>query len=138
MSGSDCEAVPNDTTLLAGYAAVVLDWWDGCVCASLARTVCKSLARVLTPIALDLSLSVSCNACCDAVCVLAAPSPSLCVWALLRAPPPIGLKYCVSVCCDQGGAIYVGSNAQVDIRGSVLSNNQAVRGGGGAQARHER
>ena len=45
---------------------------------------------------------------------------------------------CVSVCFDQGGAIYVGSNAQVDIRGSVLSNNQAVRGNGGAQARHER
>ena len=45
---------------------------------------------------------------------------------------------CVSVWCDQGGAIWVGSNAQVDIRGSVLSNNQAVRGGGGAQARHER
>ena len=45
---------------------------------------------------------------------------------------------CVSVWCDQGGAIYVGSNAQVDIRGSVLSNNQAVRGGGGALARHER
>ena len=42
---------------------------------------------------------------------------------------------CVSVCCDQGGAINVGSNAQVDIRGSVLSNNQAVRGGGGTLAR---
>ena len=38
----------------------------------------------------------------------------------------------------RGGAIYVGTNAQVDIRGSVLSNNQAVRGNGGAQARHER
>ena len=45
---------------------------------------------------------------------------------------------CVSVCCDQGGEIYVNSNAQVDIRGSVLSNNHAVRGGGGAQAHHER
>ena len=45
---------------------------------------------------------------------------------------------CVSVWCDQGGAIYVNYNAQVDIRGSVLSNNQAVRGGGCALARHER
>ena len=45
---------------------------------------------------------------------------------------------CVSVWCDQGGAIFVNSNAQVDIRGSVLSNNQAVRGGVGALARHER
>ena len=44
----------------------------------------------------------------------------------------------VCVWCDQGGAIYVITNAQVDIRGSVLSNNQAVRGGGGALARHER
>eukprot|EP01046_Picozoa_sp_COSAG06_P056514 COSAG06_NODE_10713_length_1630_cov_24.267146_2_plen_165_part_00 len=93
----------------------------------------KSLARVLTAIALDLSLCVSCNACCDAVCVHAT-----CVWALLRAPPPIGLTCCVSVWCDQGGAIYVSIHAQVDIRGSVLSNNQAVRGGGGALARHER
>jgi hypothetical protein len=45
---------------------------------------------------------------------------------------------CVSVWCCQGGAIYVNSNAQVDIRGSVLSNNQAVRGNGGALAHHER
>ena len=45
---------------------------------------------------------------------------------------------CVSVWCDQGGAICVRENAQVDIRGSVLSNNQVVRGGGGALARHER
>eukprot|EP01046_Picozoa_sp_COSAG06_P098768 COSAG06_NODE_44866_length_359_cov_1.773077_1_plen_45_part_01 len=29
----------------------------------------------------------------------------------------------VFVWCGQGGAIYVGSDAQVDIRGSVLSNN---------------
>jgi hypothetical protein len=42
-------------------AAALLDWWDGCVCAhvSLVRTGRKSLARVLTPSALDLSLSVS-------------------------------------------------------------------------------
>eukprot|EP01046_Picozoa_sp_COSAG06_P093135 COSAG06_NODE_39330_length_413_cov_80.140127_1_plen_43_part_01 len=39
------------------------------VCACLVRTERKSLARVLTPIALDQSLCVSCNACCDAVCV---------------------------------------------------------------------
>ena len=71
------------------------------------------------------------------VCLLLPPL-SLRVWALLRAPPPIGLKCRVSVCCDQGGAIYVDSNAQVDIRGSVLSNNQAVRVTGGALARHER
>ena len=62
----------------------------------------------------------------------------LCVYErCLRAPPPIGLKCCVSMWCDQGGAIFVASNAQVDIRGSVLSNNQAVRDGGGALARHE-
>ena len=70
------------------------------------------------------------------VCLLL-PLP-VCVWALPRAPLPIGLKRYVSVWCGQGGAIYVGSNAQVDIRGSVLSNNQAVRGTGGAPARHER
>ena len=52
MSASDCEAVPNDTTWLAVcatvlmycwiggvggmccFAAVLLDWWDGCVCVS--------------------------------------------------------------------------------------------------------
>ena len=122
-------------------AAVLLDWWDGCVCVrvSLVRTGRKSLARVLTPIALDLSLSVSLamHAAMPFVCMLL--PPSVCVWALLRAPPPIGLKCCcLSVWCDQGGAIYVDSNAQVDIRGSVLSNNQAVRGGVGALARHER
>ena len=116
-------------------AAGLVGWVCGCV--RLVRTVCKSLARVLTPSALDLSLCLlqcmlRCRLC--ACCSL----PSLCVWALLRAPPPIGLKCCVSVCCDQGGAISVGSNAQVDIRGSVLSNNQAVRGTGGALARHER
>ncbi len=49
------------------------------VCVRLVRTERKSLARVLTPSALDPSLCVSCNACCDAVCALAAPSPRLCV-----------------------------------------------------------
>ena len=38
MSGSDCKAVRNDTTLLAGCAAVLMCWWiggmDGCVCVS--------------------------------------------------------------------------------------------------------
>ena len=140
MSASDCEAVANGTTRLVGlvlckYAAGLVGWVCGCV--RLVRTVCKSLARVLTPSALDLSLCLlqcmlRCRLC--ACCSL----PSLCVWALLRAPPPIGLKCCVSVCCDQGGAIHVGNSAQVDIRGSVLSNNQAVRGAGGALARHER
>eukprot|EP01046_Picozoa_sp_COSAG06_P074993 COSAG06_NODE_23211_length_699_cov_1.350000_2_plen_90_part_01 len=77
--------------LVCCCASVPLDWLDGCGCMRLVRIARKSLARVLTPIALDLSLSVSCNACCDAVRVLAAPSPSVCVWALLRAPPPIGL-----------------------------------------------
>ena len=71
------------------------------------------------------------------VCLLLL-APSVCEWALLRAPPPIDLKCCVSVWCGQGGAIRVGNNAQVDIRGSMLSNNQAVRGNGGALARHER
>ena len=70
------------------------------------------------------------------VCLLL--PPPLCEWVLLRAPPPIDLKCYVSVWCGQGGAIYVSSNAQVDIRGSVLSNNQAVRGNGGALARDER
>ena len=81
MSASDCEAVPNDSTHSTCCAALPLCCWIGGmgVCASLVRTVCKSLARVLTAIALDLSLSVSCNACCDAVCVLAAPSPSVCM-----------------------------------------------------------
>ena len=37
-----------------------------------------------------------------------------------------------------GGAIYVNNNAQVDIRGSVLSNNRAVRGNGSATAHHKR
>ena len=60
MSAIDCEAVPN-----AGVCVCVCV----CVCVRLVRTGRKSLARVLTPIALDLSLSVSCNACCDAVCV---------------------------------------------------------------------
>ena len=107
------------------------------VCASLVRTGRKSLARVLTPQCFgSVSLSLAMHAAMPFVCLLL--PPPLCVWALLRAPPPIGLKCCVSVCCDQGGAIYVGSNAQVDIRGSVLSNNQAVRGNGGAEARHER
>eukprot|EP01046_Picozoa_sp_COSAG06_P036605 COSAG06_NODE_4051_length_4630_cov_10.994262_5_plen_463_part_00 len=87
----------------------------------LVRTGGKSLARVLTPQCFG-SVCVSCNACCDAVCVHAA-LPPLCVRALLRELPPIGCY--VSVWCDQGGAIYVGSNAQVDIRGSVLSNNHA-------------
>eukprot|EP01046_Picozoa_sp_COSAG06_P069456 COSAG06_NODE_18949_length_859_cov_2.161629_1_plen_139_part_00 len=107
-------------------AAVLLDWWDGCGCVRLVRTARKSLAM---------------HAAMPFVCLLL--PPPLCVWALLRAPPPIGLKCCVFVWCDQGGAIYVEyfgqrSNAQLDIRGSVLSNNQAVRGGGGALARHER
>ena len=37
MSASDCEAVPNDATSnTAGWldgccAAVLVDWWDGCV-----------------------------------------------------------------------------------------------------------
>eukprot|EP01046_Picozoa_sp_COSAG06_P111332 COSAG06_NODE_57919_length_278_cov_2.329609_1_plen_60_part_01 len=57
-----------------------------CGCASLVRTGRKSLARLLTPIALDLSLSVSCNACCDAVCVHAVAP--VCVWVLLRRPRP--------------------------------------------------
>eukprot|EP01046_Picozoa_sp_COSAG06_P046478 COSAG06_NODE_6587_length_2866_cov_89.463318_2_plen_74_part_00 len=71
-----------------------------------------------------------------------AAMPSVCMLlplsVLLRAPPPIGLKCRVCVRCDQGGAIFVYINAQVDIRGSMLSNNQAVRGGVGALARHER
>ena len=84
----------------------------------------------------SVSLSLAMHAVMPFVCLLLAPP--LCVWALLRAPPRIDLKCCVSVWCDQGGAIYVNSNARVDIRGSVLSNNQAVRGSDGALARHER
>ena len=57
-SSSDCEAVPNDTTRLVGW--LMCCWIDGMgVCASLVRTASKSLARVLTPSALDLSLSMS-------------------------------------------------------------------------------
>ena len=95
--------------LLCHCAAGLVGWVCGCV--RLVRTARKSLARVLTPSALDLSLCLlqcmlRCRLC--ACCSL----PSLCVWALLRAPPPIGLKCCVSVCCDQGGAIFVGSNGR--------------------------
>eukprot|EP01046_Picozoa_sp_COSAG06_P109376 COSAG06_NODE_55842_length_287_cov_1.393617_1_plen_46_part_01 len=43
-------------TWLAAVLLGLVDWWDGCVCACLVRTGRKSLARVLTPIALDLSL----------------------------------------------------------------------------------
>ena len=63
---------------------------------------------------------------------------SVCMGVSERATSDWPQVRCVSVWCDQGGAIYVNINAQVDIRGSVLSNNQAVRGGGGALARHER
>jgi hypothetical protein len=66
----------SDTaTRLAGWlAAVLLDWSDigvgGCV--SLVRTERKSLARVLTPSALDLSLclSLAMHAAMPFVCML--------------------------------------------------------------------
>ena len=103
----------------------------------LVRTVCKSLARVLTPIAFgSVSMSLAMHAAMPFVCMLLPLCVCMGVAESTTADWP--QVCCVSVCCDQGGVTYVGSNAQVDIRGSVLSNNQAVRGNGGAQARHER
>ena len=70
MSASDCEAVPNDSTLLDG---LVLDWWDGCVCVCvrLVRTESKSLARVLTPHCFgSVSLSLAMHAAMPFVCLL--------------------------------------------------------------------
>ena len=89
ISVSDCKAVRNDTTRTAGCAAVLMCCWIGGirVCVRLVRTVCKSLARVLTPIAWDLSLSLSLamHAAMPFVCMLL--PLSVCVWALLSAPP---------------------------------------------------
>jgi hypothetical protein len=99
LKSAVCHMSSDTATRLVGWLAALslCCWTRGMgvwVCVSLVRTASKSLARVLTPIALDLSLSVSCNACCDAVCVHAS-GPSVCVWALLRAPRPIGLKCAV-------------------------------------------
>ena len=115
MSSSDCKAVPNDTTRLVGWLvgcppAVLLDCWDGCVCASLVRTERKSLARVVTPVALDLSLCLlQCMLRCR-LCACCCPF-SVCVWASLRAPPPIGLK--CAVC-------HMSSDTATRLAGSVL------------------
>eukprot|EP01046_Picozoa_sp_COSAG06_P104319 COSAG06_NODE_50509_length_318_cov_0.730594_1_plen_54_part_10 len=46
--------IANDTKRLCCWlGAVLVDGWDGCVCVRLVRTERKSLARVLTPSALD-------------------------------------------------------------------------------------
>ena len=141
MSASDCEAVPNDTTRLAVCAAVLMCCWIGGMgaCVSLVRTARKSLARVLTPQCFgSVSLCLlQCMLRCR-LCACCSLPPSVCMGVAESAAADWPQVLCVSVCCDQGGAIYVGSNTQVDIRGSVLSNNQGVRGGGGAMARHER
>ena len=114
MSASDCEAVPNDTTLLAGCAAVLMCWWMGgmgvCGCAALVRTERKSLARVLTPQCFgSVSLSLAMHAAMPFVCLLL--PPPLCVWALLRAPPPIDLK---------SAACHMSSDTVTRLAGSVL------------------
>ena len=39
-----CHISSDTATRLVGWLVVLLDWWDGCVCASLVRTAGKSLA----------------------------------------------------------------------------------------------